>query len=124
LTAAQIRATADAVCARRNRELRRFPLGGAGLAATASDASQRALIERHALGELSALKPPPGGGSPWEAMILQTKLVLAEVTKLAQAAHAGDDVAVRKDLAAAVKPQFRLLAAAAETGTRHCTVVG
>jgi hypothetical protein len=121
--AAQIRARAGAICFRRNHELKGAPLAGGGLSATASKASRRVAIERRALSELSALSPPPGAVAQWKAMIEQTKVVLAEVVKLAAHARAGDRAGVTRQVGAS-NLQFRLLAAAANAKVGRCAVVG
>jgi hypothetical protein len=120
----QSAARADAICVKRNRELKRAPIVGGGMSVLASNASRRATIEREALAELSALTPPAGVAEPWKTMIEQTRATLAEVTKLASAAHAGDDAAVTRAISAATRPRLRLLASAANAGAKHCINVG
>jgi hypothetical protein len=119
-----VRGRADAICVRRNRELKGAPLAGAGMAATASDAARRAAIEQRALAELSALSPPAGVAAQWKTMVEQTRLAGDEVAKLAEAARTGQVDEVTRDLAAATRPPLRLLVAAAKVGARHCTVIG
>jgi hypothetical protein len=121
--AAQIRARAAAICTRRNHELKSAPLAGGGLSATASNASRRAAIERQALTELGALSPPPGAVAQWKAMIDQTKVVLAEVVKLAAQVRAGDREGVTRQIGKS-NLQFRLLVAAAHANVGRCAVVG
>jgi hypothetical protein len=115
---------ADAICLKRNRELKGAPITGGSLSVLASNASRRAAIERSALAELSALPPPAGATKPWKTMIEQTSAVLVEVTKLANAAHAGDSTAATRAVVAAAKPQLVLLAAAVNAGAKHCIQVG
>ena len=124
LSAAGSRAQADAICARRNRELRGARPTGAGLAGTAEAASRRAAIEWRALAELSALSPPAGAAARWKSMIDQTEIARSEVAGLADAARKGDREGVTKKINPSAKTQFRLLAAAGDAGVRHCTVVG
>jgi hypothetical protein len=120
-----VRARADAICVRRNRELKgAAPLVRAGLAATASNASRRAGIERRALTELRALSAPADATAQWKTMIEQTKVAFTEVAKLAEDAHAGQAGAVTRELATALRPPLRLLVAAPTAGTKHCIIVG
>lgn len=117
-------ARADAICLERNRELKSAPIGGAGMSVTAKNASRRAAIERSALAELSALQPPAGATKAWKKMIQQTQATLVDVTKIADAAHAGDGAAVTRAIAASTEPRLGLLAAAVNAGAKHCVEVG
>lgn len=94
------------------------------MSALANNASRRAAIERSALAELSALPPPAGAAKQWKTMLEQTQAALVEVTKLAEAAHAGDSAAATRAITASAKPQLVLLAAAVNAGAKHCIEVG
>jgi hypothetical protein len=115
-------ARADAICVKRNHELERAPLAAGS--PLASNAARRAAIEREALAELNALSPPAGKAKPWRTMIEQTNKALADATKLADAARAGNAGELARELTATTSTQFRLLVACADVGAKHCIQVG
>jgi hypothetical protein len=123
-SAAPTGARADAICVKRNNELKGAPLDAGSLSAIASTASRRASIERNALAELNALSPPTGKTKPWKMLAEQTNEVLANATKLADAARAGNADETTRELAAATRTQFGLIAAGVNVGAKHCIQVG
>lgn len=94
------------------------------MSALARNASRRVAIERVALTELSALSPPAGAREQWQKMIEQTQGALADATKLADAAHAGNSAATTRAISASAEPRLGLLAAAVKAGAKHCLEVG
>jgi hypothetical protein len=91
---------ADAICVRRNRELSALPANDAG-----RQASARAAIERRALAELSALRPPASDALAYRQVLVATRMTLGHASK------------------AGGQGQLRLLAAAVRAGVKHCDAV-
>lgn len=114
-------ATANALCARRSKEIAAIPDGGDSLQAIGSAASRRAAIERRALDELSALTPPDGIARDYGKLIADDALALQRTLRLSAAAKANDAEAVRSAKAASETGQLRLLVIAARTGLRGCS---
>ncbi|HXP36384.1 MAG TPA: hypothetical protein VN817_01340 [Solirubrobacteraceae bacterium] len=115
---------ADAICARRNKELAAVPISDGALAATASTATRRGAIERRALTELGKLTPPASAAGNWKKLISASEDSLEQVRELAKAASSNDREGVTRRLTAVGGPQLRLLGAAVHTGTRECSTVG
>jgi hypothetical protein len=97
-------AEADAICVRRHSEL--SALSAKNSAQQTSTASaQSAAIERRALAELSALKPPAKVARAYRQMLDDSRIVPSSVAKPAG------------------RGQLRLLVAAVNAGVKHCTAV-
>jgi hypothetical protein len=112
-------AGADAICARRNRELAAISGSGASADATGGAESQRVAIERRALGELAKLKPPASVLLGYQRVLIYSEVMLQRAEQLSKSPTATD--AKGTPLAkAAIKGQLRLLAAAGRAGLKDC----
>jgi hypothetical protein len=117
-------ATANAICARRNRELTAAPEVGADMPALLAASRKRAAIEERSLGELEKLKPPADIAKRYNDLLVLYKQALLKVVKVGEHANAGDAAgAARAREQAGVKP-LRLLVLTAHTGLRDCSGLG
>lgn len=114
-------AGADAICARRNKELASVSGAGSSLQAVASAASRRAAIEQRALGELEQLTPPSEVAGDYRAVLAFSKSVLERTTKVEAYARSNDAAGV-SSARASDKGWLRLLFSAARAGLRDCSV--
>jgi hypothetical protein len=114
---------ADAICARRNRELKATTPPGASLREILGATSQRAAIEKKALSELIRLTPPSKLAGEWRTIVLATAAALRRTVTLERYAGASDSASVVRQKALLNKPQLSLLAAAVRAGIKQCSVV-
>ena len=114
---------ANAICARRNSELKATIPAHASLPKIVASAAGRAAIERRALGELNGLAPPAHMSGAWRAAIAAIETELHGTLALAKYAGASDSASLRREKALLDKPQLRLLVAASHAGLKQCGVV-
>jgi hypothetical protein len=114
---------ANAICARRNRELKATVPPHASLPKVVASAAGRAAIERRALSELNELVPPASTAGAWKAAKAAIEAELQGTLALARLAGASDSASLRRERALLDKPQLRLLVAASHAGLKECGVV-
>jgi hypothetical protein len=115
-------AAANTICALRSHELTNTPLAGVdNLPALAVTAQRRAAIERRALGELRRLVPPADVAVNYREVLAHGKLVLRQLTKLAQRARAGDASGAGVAKSEAEKISFKLLVSVARSRLKYCS---
>jgi hypothetical protein len=122
-TKASIVAQANAICARRNRELKAAIPSHASLSKVVKGAPGRAAIEQKALAELGGLTPPTDMTGAWKTAIAAIQTEVQGTLALAKYAGASDSASLRREKALLDKPQLRLFVAAARAGVRQCGVV-
>lgn len=97
-------AEADAICVRRHSELSALSAKSSGQP-TSKVSAQRAAIERRALAELSALKPPAKVARAYRKMLDDSRIVAGSAAKPAGGGQLG------------------LLFVAVKVGVKHCAAV-
>jgi hypothetical protein len=122
--ASSVKAQANAICTRRNRELAGVPIKQPSLPALAKAATRRAEIERRALSELGELTPPAKVAGKWRKVIANSTKTLQELVRLVKYASLNDTQGVRRQTESSKTPQLRLLIAGAQAGLPHCASVG
>jgi hypothetical protein len=113
-------ATANAICARRNRELVAVTDVRTALPAIAATARKRAAIERLALTELERLMPPASIAAHYRKMVIDYRDALLRVVKMGERAEAGDVAGTQRAKTRAGAQTLRLLVATAHTGLKDC----
>ncbi len=116
-------ARADAICARRNRELTATTPAGASLSAILATTSRRAAIERIALSELIKITPPTSIAASWRKIVLGTAAALRRSVTLARYAKRTDRAGVARQKTLLSKPQLSLLIAATKARIEQCASV-
>jgi hypothetical protein len=117
-------AQAEAICGRRNRELKAAAPVGASLHEIVATASARAAIQRAALAELRALAPPAQLAHDWRMVLAGSERTLRSVEQLARLASAGGAADVRRETAlASGASQLGLLVAGARAGVKQCASI-
>jgi hypothetical protein len=114
---------AEAICARRNRELSAIARPGASLVEIVGSATRRAAIPRRSLSELERISPPTSIAADWKTILAATERALQATEKLAHSSGPTDLASLRNQIALIGKPQIRLLLTATKVGLRHCAVV-
>jgi hypothetical protein len=117
LTAPAVVAAADAICVRRNAEVREAaPKGALSMSVIASLATTHAATERAALAELSDLKPSRPVASKWRALLAQRRALTSELDDIARYARGGNATGMQSVVAHRESAKRRLLATAREFG--------
>ena len=116
-------AQANAICARRNRELSATTPPGMSLREIVGTTPRRAAIERSALSQLIRLRPPASIASAWRTIVLATAASLRRTKALERYAKASDSRSVSRQKALLNKPQLNLLLTATRAGVKQCSVV-
>jgi hypothetical protein len=116
--------TADAICARRNRELAAVTDTGADQPTQASAARKRATVERRALGELEKLTPPAGIAARYRDLVEVDRAELQRIVELGDRVQGGNTASARLAVPGANGGNLRLLVLAARTGLRDCSTIG
>jgi len=116
-------AQANAVCARRNRELKAVTPPGTSLSGILAAASRRGAIERTALSRLVRLSPPAALAGEWRTIVLETAAALRRTMALERLAGTGTGANAVREKALLNKPQLHLLLAAAKAGIKQCSAV-
>ena len=114
---------ANAICARRNRELKATVPPHASLPKVVASAAGRAAIERRALSELDGLVPPASTAGAWKAAKAAIEAELQGTLALAKLSGTSDGASLRREKALLDRPQLRLLVAASHAGLKQCGVV-
>jgi hypothetical protein len=115
---------AEAICARRNKELASVGRLGADKSQVASVASRRAAIERQALAELTQLTPPAKLAHDWQSVITYSRLTLLRVVRLGEYARShGARSIERFRTGSSSGVRFPLLVAAEQAGLKQCAFV-
>jgi hypothetical protein len=123
-TDASFAGQAEAICARRNKELAGVGRLGAHKSQVASVASRRAAIERQALAELTKLTPPATLAHDWQSVIAYSRLTLLQVVRLGEYARShGTKSVERFRTGSSSGARFRLLVAARHAGLKQCAFV-
>jgi hypothetical protein len=117
-------AAAEAICARRSKELAGIPLAGANLPAVAAAARRHAAIQQRALSELEQLTPPGKDAAAYRTLIADEQAALLQVVKLGERAQSGDSAAARAARTKIEVGGLRLLVAASRAGVKRCAVSG
>jgi hypothetical protein len=114
-------ATADAICARRNRELAGISEAGEGLPARAAAARKRATVQQRALGELERLTPPASIAGEYRELIDVDRVELQKLVRLRERSQAGDAEGVRLVTSQIGSKRLRLLVVGTRIGLRDCS---
>jgi hypothetical protein len=115
---------ANAICARRNDELRSAsPPAGSSVGAILAGSSRRALIERKALEELHKLTLAKSAQGDWQDVLAGSEAALRTTQELAHAAGATSKQAIQRQIALINKPQLGLLASAARAHVNRCASI-
>jgi hypothetical protein len=114
-------ATANTICARRNKELVAVSTTVTDLHAIAKSASARLAIEQRALGELGKLTPPAKDARDYEKVLAYMRLDLRHLLQLSSAARSNDAAGVASAKAALETGALRLLGAGVRAGTKACS---
>jgi hypothetical protein len=116
-------AQANAICARRNRELAKSTPPGASLREIVGSASRRAKIQRAALAELQTLTPPGAVAREWRLMLADTAAALHGTEHLAQLAGRQGSAGLAHETKLLDKPRLGLLLAGSRAGAKRCSAV-
>lgn len=115
-------ASADAICARRNRELVGISKAGASVRAILAKAPQSVAIQKRALEELHGLVPPQRVARDWHRVITETNAALRTTERLAHSSGKSEKV-MKRQIARIDDTQLGLLAAGVRVGAKECESV-